>query len=80
MHKIILRLPDYGTSQPGPFVCGSPAMDNVVKELSSQAVTQGTWCACRHSQQTNNRIETTSQKQASAHENFLERETCKLSQ
>ncbi|XP_065182163.1 uncharacterized protein LOC135812873 [Sycon ciliatum] len=33
---------DYGTSQPGPFVCGSSAMDNVVKELSSQTVTQGT--------------------------------------
>ena len=53
-------------------------MDNVVKELSSQAVTQGTWCVCRHSQQTNNRMETTSQKQASAHEHFLERDTCKL--
>ena len=29
------------TAQVNPFVCGSPAMDKVVKELSSQAMTQG---------------------------------------
>ena len=29
------------TAQANPFVCGSPAMDKVVIELSSQAVPQG---------------------------------------
>ena len=28
-------------AQANPFVCESPAMDKVVKELSSQAMTQG---------------------------------------